>query len=99
MKKKPDIIDIFLSLLLLFSVTLSIGVIAKPSIAQKVYIFIDRHLIAKENPAQIETYYDMNHPNCFLTKEAMNNKKSCLNNNGVWLYNSKTCLCRPIEVI
>ena len=99
MKKKPDIFDILFSVLFLFLIALLICIIIKPSIAQKIYIFFDRYRIIKENPAQIGTYYDMNHPNCFLTKEATSNKKSCLNNNGVWLYNSKTCLCRPIEVI
>ena len=100
MKKiKLDVIDILLDLLLLFIVALLIGVIVCPAIKQKAYIFFDRVSFISKSSTQIGAYYDVNHPNCVLTKEALNNKEACLNNNGVWLYNFKTCLCRPLEVI
>ena len=98
-KKLDIIIDFLLNGAILLLIVLLISIKVSVTVRQNVSLFFDKYSIFKKNTSQIQTYYEISHPECHLTKEALSDKDFCLNNNGIWLYNSKTCLCRPSEVI
>ena len=98
-KIQISFLDILLLVLLLVNILMRIF----PSFDLKVKMYTHniKHQFLKPSQKEVEkleVYFNQNHPNCFLTKESINNKQSCIKSNGVWYYNSKQCVCRILEV-
>ena len=98
-KMKISFLDALFIVLLLTNILMRVF----PSFDLKVNMCIHniKHQFLKPSQKEMqkfEVYFNQNHPNCFLTKESMNNKQSCIKSNGVWYYNAKQCVCRILEV-
>ena len=92
---KVDIIMLFLIfILLIFLILLKFN----HTVRLQVFYFNYHHNLL-EDKVSAGSYFDENHPNCYLTKESQSNLKSCKNNNGFWSYRYKTCFCQITQAI
>ena len=86
-------IEKFLIILNLVSLVFLVTIKLNPTARWNLHSFCVKHNIYKEEIRK-GSYYDENHPNCYLTKESSSDKQSCINNNGIWSFKYKACFCQ-----